>query len=374
MPLEVRDRTTNILSIRWSLPQGVSELFTRLGYPHSPSLKLADLVIFIDGVAVAYSKISENTPALIFDVNVNSVRTQFTVEAIIFKHMSNFFTSTYADEIENEMKNKFPTREELANYILYHEDLFVNLTSQNLSCEVNSKSAKIQTDFLWTREIREGLGVATASEILETWRALKPFYWDDQLLLSIVFEEELIGSEDFSMQLPFHDNLFTDCDCVKHHGDWTGVQRQDEPKCQLEAPTVTPMGATASTTYMYVVVPNLQGGAVRGSPSGIGRTVIGPAALSGVNYNRIEWEEVTGAFSYDIYRVFEGDVIAYLGTVTEIGPLQFDDDGSFLVPQTVASGQNPDSSFGITGTYAFSVDIQIGGVSKCVKSGTFTVS
>lgn len=66
------------------------------------------------------------------------------------------------------------------------------------------------------------------------------------------------------------------------------------------APTVTPHGATGTTTYQYQIVARSQVGQALPGPA----TTItnGPATLTSLNYNQVTWPAVPGAAFYDVYR------------------------------------------------------------------------
>lgn len=103
------------------------------------------------------------------------------------------------------------------------------------------------------------------------------------------------------------------------------------------APTVTPIGTSGSTTYGYkIVARNSLGVSVA---SAEGTTTTGNAALSATNYNRITWTAVSKAASYDVYRTTGGATQGKIGNVTG---LTFDDtgltgDGS-VVPTVTTTG------------------------------------
>jgi hypothetical protein len=60
-------------------------------------------------------------------------------------------------------------------------------------------------------------------------------------------------------------------------------------------------GANGTTTYSYVVVAVMPDGG-KSAASAVGTTVLGQAALGGPNFNTLDWPDVAGASSYDIYK------------------------------------------------------------------------
>ena len=90
------------------------------------------------------------------------------------------------------------------------------------------------------------------------------------------------------------------------------------------APTVTPQGTSGATTYTYRVVATVGG---RTTDAGAtGSTATGNATLSGSNFNRITWSDITGATGYDIYRTVGGATQGKIGA-TARGVLTLDDTG-----------------------------------------------
>lgn len=91
------------------------------------------------------------------------------------------------------------------------------------------------------------------------------------------------------------------------------------------APTVTPQGATGSTSATYYVVAKDAAGNPT-PPSPAGTTATGNATLDATNFNRVTWAAVAGAYGYD---VLKGDTRTKIGTVaaTSATPTQFDDIG-----------------------------------------------
>lgn len=65
-------------------------------------------------------------------------------------------------------------------------------------------------------------------------------------------------------------------------------------------PSVTPAGATGSTSWFYVVTSVTASG--ESTASGVGVTHSGNAVLSVSNYNTVAWSAASGAASYNVYR------------------------------------------------------------------------
>lgn len=76
------------------------------------------------------------------------------------------------------------------------------------------------------------------------------------------------------------------------------------------APTVTPVGATGTTSYTYYVVALDRNGR-RTQASASGSTSTGSATFSSADYNTISWTAVPGAVGYD---VLKGDTGTLLGS------------------------------------------------------------
>ncbi|MCI4436791.1 MAG: hypothetical protein JHC33_08305, partial [Ignisphaera sp.] len=106
----------------------------------------------------------------------------------------------------------------------------VDLTRQGVSCEVYSKSAKIDTQFLWFGDPNK-ITTLDVADAASTWRQFKPFYWDDTFLTAVQIDDGGLSGEEFHPVLELNEALLVACACPKYHGDWTGIRRQDEPKC-----------------------------------------------------------------------------------------------------------------------------------------------
>jgi hypothetical protein len=111
------------------------------------------------------------------------------------------------------------------------------------------------------------------------------------------------------------------------------------------APTVSPMGGGNLSRYDYAVsAVNANGGTTLASSSG--STLLGATSLSSGQFNRIIWNSVNGASSYNIYRTFSNgspNTTGLIGNVSATsGSLQFDDTGfaiSGSTPTIDNSGQ-----------------------------------
>ncbi len=109
------------------------------------------------------------------------------------------------------------------------------------------------------------------------------------------------------------------------------------PTAPLFAPTVTPTNGTGSTTYSYVITAvNSQNISSLASP--IGTTAIGVATLNSTTFNQITWGSVTGAVTYNIYRMVGGTSQGLIGNVSAAGTLVFNDTGVSTI------GGNPPSA------------------------------
>lgn len=90
------------------------------------------------------------------------------------------------------------------------------------------------------------------------------------------------------------------------------------------APTVEAKGTQGSTTYEYTVVARDNIG--NSSPAGLATlNTKGNSTLTGSNYNRVTWSSVSGASSYDIYRIAGPSNTGKIANIVSTDPLQFDD-------------------------------------------------
>lgn len=359
-------RTSNELLVKWFAPKGVPAMYPIANYPENPKLKVADLVIFADKLAVAIIKISEENTGVLFNLNLNSIPTRFELEAVIFKHLPDYFSSHYSDEISNPLNRILPTKHDTSDFILFKECFTFDLTSQHFSCDINSKSAKINPEFLWNIDIVLGLTTPVATELLETWRTFKPLYWDDQFLLTMPMIEDII-TEGIAFNSKNSDTLLSDCECAKHHGEFTNKTREEIPKCKIAAPIITP-SIFGTTMYWYFIVANFSDGSTS-SPSELGFISNGCTisnTTSATNFLTITWDKVTDAVSYDIYRAVVGDLAAFMANNIGISNVSWIDDGSKFV-STSSVEDHPIKTFG-AGTFIINCTTSIDGVASCVKT------
>lgn len=88
------------------------------------------------------------------------------------------------------------------------------------------------------------------------------------------------------------------------------------------APTITNVGTAGVVNYQYeITVLNAMG---ESTPSGIGVTTTGNNLLNGTNYNHVAWNSVTGATSYNVYKLV-GSVFELLTNTTS---LTYNDQGA----------------------------------------------
>lgn len=80
------------------------------------------------------------------------------------------------------------------------------------------------------------------------------------------------------------------------------------------APVITQGGTPGVTTYTYKIVPKISSTAV--GLSATGTTTTGHATLDNTNKNILTWPAVTGATSYDVYRVSGGASQGKVATVS----------------------------------------------------------
>lgn len=93
------------------------------------------------------------------------------------------------------------------------------------------------------------------------------------------------------------------------------------------APTITQGGSGASTHYTYAVSAVLADGATQTSISTGTQTTGGASTLNGTNYNIITWSAVTGATSYNIYRIASSGTPASTGLIGNTTGTTFHDTG-----------------------------------------------
>jgi parallel beta-helix repeat protein len=92
------------------------------------------------------------------------------------------------------------------------------------------------------------------------------------------------------------------------------------------APTITAQGVTGSTYYSYAVAAvNANGVATNLSAQNV--VVNANSTLTGSNYNQISWAAVTGAVSYNVYRVSTGGTPATVGLIGNVAGTTINDTG-----------------------------------------------
>ncbi len=99
------------------------------------------------------------------------------------------------------------------------------------------------------------------------------------------------------------------------------------------APTVTPQGASGSTSWGYKVSAFSESGETMTSSEG--QTSAGAATLNETNFNRITWDAVSGAAKYGVYRSTAGGNPSSTGKISDTKNVFFDDTGQ------AASGSQP---------------------------------
>jgi hypothetical protein len=105
------------------------------------------------------------------------------------------------------------------------------------------------------------------------------------------------------------------------------------------APSVTPQGASGTTTWRYRITARSTAGETLASAEGT--TTTGNATLSATNFNRVTWTAVPGAVDYRIYRTTAGGTPSTTGLIGTATALTFDDTGlagSGTVPTIDTSG------------------------------------
>jgi hypothetical protein len=370
MPITIIKRNVNILSCAWRKPTGIESLFLIRDDAGYNLMRSADLLIYVDNKLVGVGKISEsNTQVINFDINLNAVKSHFVIKTRVVNQQSILSSSSMS------VLPVFSSDNTVQPIVISEEVLGVDISTEHVTCEVISKSAKINPTFVWDQTVEQGLDIASATEIITTWRQFKPFYWDDQFLLNIIIDEDGISNETINFETIMSDTLFTSCPCPKHHGEWTGVTRGTTPKCYLPAPTTVVIGTEGSTLYGYVIVPVLASGVfMNASPVGIVAT--GPAILNNVDYITITWDTVPGAAYYRIYRTRVGGTtssvsVGLLGSVN--APTTTYNDVGLEALTSLSTLQNPTHTYYTPGTYTWEVTANLDGTDY-VKSGTITIT
>lgn len=125
-------------------------------------------------------------------------------------------------------------------------------------------------------------------------------------------------------------------------GAWSGVATffwlTDALGCAPPGPlTITQAGTAGSTAYSYQVTAVNAAGETTVSPTGT--TFTGNATLSATNYNTISWAAVTGAVSYNVYKLVSGVFVLLANTAST----SYNDEGastSATNPPTVNTTAN----------------------------------
>lgn len=103
----------------------------------------------------------------------------------------------------------------------------------------------------------------------------------------------------------------------------SGFQVIRTPLPMPGAPSVVVQGTPGSTVYHYQIVAKNASGT---TPAGrFSTTTNGAATLNGTDFNRLTWSAVTGAASYDVYRIEGGPSLGKIAT--SLVALTLDDTG-----------------------------------------------
>jgi len=95
------------------------------------------------------------------------------------------------------------------------------------------------------------------------------------------------------------------------------------------APSVSTVGTAGSTTYQYVVVAKDANGDACPFQLAAG-TALGNATLSSTNYNVVSWTAVTGATSYDVYRIASSLSTPVVGKLANTISTSFNDQSNLV--------------------------------------------
>ena len=133
-------------------------------------------------------------------------------------------------------------------------------------------------------------------------------------------------------------------------GKWAGLDTGLINMKSLATPTgltVVPQGTTGATTYGYKVAALLADGTTTTAATAEVTIANGNATLTATEFNRISWTAVTGATSYNVFRITGGATQGKI-TATPITAVTLDD------PGTAASGAAPTANG--TGSILFATD------------------
>src|SRR6185369_14590519 len=132
--------------------------------------------------------------------------------------------------------------------------------------------------------------------------------------------------------------------------------------------TVTPNGATGSTTWAYYVAAVDTAGNI-GLASPLTYITNGNATLTGSNFNALSWAAVTGAANYKIYRFIAGGTPSSTGLVTTQTGSTFNDVGTGASLANATRNSDADATIdgaimagGISGTPSAVIHLRGGGI------------
>src|SRR5438128_1357655 len=123
----------------------------------------------------------------------------------------------------------------------------------------------------------------------------------------------------------------TDLVYVVHNPLTTPVPRKavirdirSSPLDEPAAPAVAVQGTAGTTVYHYQVVANNAAGSTNAGK--FSTTTTGNATLTGTNFNRLEWPNVTGRTTFRVYRQKGTDVV-WMKIAAALDALTLDDTG-----------------------------------------------
>lgn len=140
--------------------------------------------------------------------------------------------------------------------------------------------------------------------------------------------------------------------------------------------TVTPTGATGSTTWTYGIRPVFFNGAAGDTATAVSISN-GNATLNGTNYNALSWSAFSGAVSYQIFRTVAGGTPSTTGIIATVGTTTYSDQGAAGDSTTYQPGPGPkllfkNSTSSVSGTNRIEIDKSDGTVMSSI-SDTGTV-
>ncbi|MCI4436790.1 MAG: hypothetical protein JHC33_08300, partial [Ignisphaera sp.] len=134
MAISILDRKANILRMKWT-PSNTERAIINSRTP------TPDLVFFVDStpfLVVQGSNSLTTLPGIVFELNINAVKSHFTVTAMLVSIFHPELSSDPPTQTQSVVQGgRNPNWQSVLSTVSYE----VDLTRQGVSCEVYSKSA-----------------------------------------------------------------------------------------------------------------------------------------------------------------------------------------------------------------------------------------